>query len=464
MAAQNGNEAEDRVIQALVKVAKLVKEGSSPNDALVTIAKADQLPPGLIKLAINAYNTGRTNEVRKTGNDLFDKSADFEVADPIKIIEAIYPSNVKTAAALYRETAVSDEYSSPPDFARIRERVKLASQSLPEEPAAPAYKRDPDRFDRKIRGALEKIATQREEYSRELDNLWDKVAGAIMDLQRYFKTPGCDAVEDVLPNVEAAFGKAAGVMVKKAAGCCDDKKPMKIRRPVSRMYKSKSPYKEVEAGIKAAEAYNQKLAEASAFEESSVNTEFRLGRALSEQTGPIDPDYNLSMVRRLNGEKRAFSSHMVGPISAGMQFALGGSMMNALTPDSTSKLKQDAYTDLLDPVHEHKLKAVRTKAILHGLLNSPYFEGEDPNKISELFNNISTLTPRAASQPMLLESQMRQLMAQGQSDPHSLKQMLGIEKDLKDRDALPTGAPGMLQVLNPSLGGGGGGGGNREKE
>lgn len=111
--------------------------------------------------------------------------------------------------------------------------------------------------------------------------------------------------------------------------------------------------------------------------------------------------------------------------------------MSKLSPKTDDKLKSDAYSDLMDPSHESKLRSIRTQSALHGILNGPYFEGEDPVKVTELFNNLTRLSPRMADQPILLESAMRRLAAQGSADPHDLDQLLGIETKMKTRDRAP---------------------------
>lgn len=456
MAAPNSTDAEDRVVGVLTKVAELVRGGTSPSSALAEASRAAGLPPALVKLAINAYNTGRTNLQRKTGGDLFDKAADFELADPAKVVEGIYPSAVKSAAAAARDATVSHEYLAPPAFGSARRKTAAAVVELDDAPA-PAYPRDPDRFHRKVRGAFEKLAAERAEFGRRLDELQDKVAAGVGELVRYFRTPGHLPVEDVRANAAAAFGPGAAVLVDKVAGSCGKgDKPVKVRRVTTRMARDKAPYSDVEGVLKEAAAYAAVFAEAAAFEKAAVAREFALGRAVAGGAAPLPPDPLLSVARRLAGEKRAFVG---GPVSHGIQMGLGSqvgsSVMSRLTPDADGKVKQDAYMSLLDPAHESRLRAIRTQATLSELMQSPYFEGEDPRKVAELFNRLSTLAPRAAEQPMVLEAAMRQLMAQGQADPHGLDQLLGIENQLKDRDQLPSGSPGMLQALAPAFGSGG---------
>lgn len=496
--AKIGKEAERKILGGLVEVDTLVRAGTSPSAAIAKVAAAARIPPGHVRLMVNAYNTGRTNRQRSDADDVFDKVAEFELADAAAVLAEIYPATVKTAAATAHAQTVSDEYAAPPDWAEKRARLSRLAGILDDEPQTPksTHPRDPRRFDKKAAGALHKLANQRAELLRRLDADHDKVAADLGSLCRYFRVHGSLPLDAVRENCEALYGApAAAVFAKVAAmtGTCHADKPVpvaprrvslkppadppapsprKIKRasalhPVDRL---SEPYRTVETLLEAAADYGATLAEAIAFEKGAALAELELGRALAAAEGdvpaPLAADPSLSIARRLRGEKRAFGP-LGQAVATGAQLGLGAeagrSIYQKLSPKSDDKLKQDAFESLTDPSHEARLKSIRSQSILHGVLNGPYFEGEDPRKVADLFNSITRLSPRLADQPIALEAAMKRLAAQGSADPHDLDQLLGIENKLKQRDDLPGGNSAAIGAMAPGLSQGPGGGGKKEE-
>lgn len=109
-------QAEQRLTEALEKVAVLVSEGEHPNDAIVKVASEGGIPAGHVNLMVTAFNTGRTETQRKIGQDIFEKSAEFDLADAEDILNRMYPKEVKSAAEVRLSSVVSEEYSSPPTW------------------------------------------------------------------------------------------------------------------------------------------------------------------------------------------------------------------------------------------------------------------------------------------------------------------------------------------------------------
>jgi hypothetical protein len=74
-------DAENKLMQAIEKTAVLVNDGMGPSDAIAKAASEDRIPPGHINLMVHAYNTGRTTRQRQDGSSVFEKVADFPLAD-----------------------------------------------------------------------------------------------------------------------------------------------------------------------------------------------------------------------------------------------------------------------------------------------------------------------------------------------------------------------------------------------
>jgi hypothetical protein len=471
-------EAENKLLHGLVKVAELINGGDSPNEAITKVASAEMLPPGHIRLMVNAYNTGRTNRQRSSHSGLFDKAADFELADAAEIVNKIFPPDVKTAAFRERISTVSEEYDSPPDWfsARINQVPMEKAAFCFADEAPPAYPRYTDSLIKNAHAKLANINREREVLYEKLASHNDDVSSAYGSLCHYFK--GLDSVplEEAREHSRQFYGPAAEAVFAKLAAdpCCTGKTPMKIKRPKivgpeieeqkpkkirilkTAMNRSAEPYTLVERMLKTATLHQELFSKIAQFEEAAVDAELRLGRAMSPETpAPLPASNTLSVLKRLSGEKRAFAP-FAGAVGHGMQLgigaAAGNSLMEKLLPEPTTKLRQDAVMDMLDPSHEAQLRAIRAKATLHGILNGPYFEGENPHKVTDLFNNLTKLSPRMAEQPMLLESAMKRLAAQGSADPHDLDQLVGIEGKLKKLEGIGEGDANVASMTAPEYG------------
>jgi hypothetical protein len=95
----------------------------------------------------------------------------------------------------------------------------------------------------------------------------------------------------------------------------------------------------------------------------------------------------------------------------------------------------------MDPQHDLNMRQLQGKAMLHDLLtNDEVISAEHPDKVTKLYNDISKLAPRTATQPLLMRAALRRAISQGQVDAHDADQLLGVENKIKDRDR-PEDAP-----------------------
>src|SRR5690242_10383338 len=109
-------QSEAKILRGVEEMIDLVEEGLHPNAALTKVAGRGNYPPGHLRLMAQAYNTGRTNFQRKSASDPLSKTASFPLADAGKVLEELYPSQVKSAAARWQEDVVSDEYAASPSW------------------------------------------------------------------------------------------------------------------------------------------------------------------------------------------------------------------------------------------------------------------------------------------------------------------------------------------------------------
>jgi hypothetical protein len=74
MAERLNRDDEDRILGALDRAVDDVQAGTSPDDAIVKAAGDANLPAGHIRLMVHAFNRGRANTQRKSGETVFDKA------------------------------------------------------------------------------------------------------------------------------------------------------------------------------------------------------------------------------------------------------------------------------------------------------------------------------------------------------------------------------------------------------
>lgn len=427
MTTRMTKEAEDRIVRGVEQVVDLVTAGHAPNDALVKVARDSEYTPGHVRLMVQAYNTGRTNYQRKSHSDLFDKTASFPLADAAVVLEALYPTTVKTAAAMARQTAVSDDYLTPPEPPRRAGLEKVAIEG----PKARPYPGDPGRHAKKAFSLLHELETEREQRRGALAHARDKFAAAVEDLDRYFCTSGGHPFGEVVFNSNLLWGRPAKAILEKVAEAnprlAREKEWAKVAGLVDR---ARPPYSLVERCLTLAGEYGRLNCERKEFEKAAVAAASRL---LGEFLPPVvEPPRFLT--GSIMGKTALFGNILsVGPTVLAADTTR--SIMNKVRPQGEDKLKEKALLDLQDPSHEARLRRIRTQAILHSLMaNDEFISAEHPEKVTNLYNQISQLTPRAAEQPILMQALLRRYLAQGQADPHDLDQLVGIETKLKQRD------------------------------
>lgn len=429
-------EAEDRILAALEQAIEYVNGGTGPSAAIVKAAAAADLPAGHVRLMVQAYNTGRTNFQRKSSTDIFEKSANFPLADPAAVLEELFPSNIKEAAAqAFRSTVVADEYNQDPSWIGQSSVMEKAALALPPMTARKpdAYPRDGSIRLKKAEGMLVSLEREREMARLPVSRALDKVAATIDDLDHYFRVAGRPATfKTIESNAAALWGRPAAIVMQKVAqanpfiprnGRPDPGASMDVRR---------EPYSLIKKALDAIEEYRKARAAFERFEKEATVAGVRLA---SRFLPPVPKVHRGSILKEFGPEKQAFAS----PFLSGMQNYGGYRTMEEiagkLVPKSEDKLKTDAFLALEDPAHEARLRAIRAQAVLHDMLaNDEYISSEDPHKVTRLYNEIIKLSPRAADQPMLMRALVRRYLAQGQVDPHDVDQLVGIETKMKMRD------------------------------
>lgn len=455
MSKKLSKESEDRIMNALEKAAGYVNDGDSPTDAIVKAAEEYKIPLGHIELMTNAYNTSRTNIQRKNGNDIFEKAGEFELADPDKVKEMLFPSKYKTKEAAHRVAAVSNEYEMSPvwmeRWQKPRTQEKTATVKLVDKKPEP-YPTEVNNFKK----AQDEIKTNKQklaEFRRLKQAMADSINTTYADLINYFKTPGHAAYTTVKENASIIFGdKAAGVLehVIKAFPHAEKQASTRNWQVAT---KASAPYNLInKILVKTAEflQVSDKFAQA---EKAVADLEVRLLRPFSK-TSEVIPSV-------IDGDQfwtKASDSVVGSMLGKGVDILSGHDIVKnvakevpGITP-TDSMLKSD-MSKLVDPEHENALRQIEAEAALHDLLaNDEIISSHKPEDVVRIYNELNQIAPRAVTHKMLLRAALRKRLAYGgdQVDPIDVDQLLGIEDKLKKRDDMMAhpGSHGLTPLGN----------------
>lgn len=289
-----------------------------------------------------------------------------------------------------------------------------------------SYQRDPDRLVKKAFNLLRDLERERDQLRLKVTYGREKVAETLNDLDRHFKTLGrAVSFPSARINAIAAWGNVADRVMSKVAQANPNlaKEAARDARG-GEVNPAVEPYRTIAACIKAASDY---LEAEAAFRDFDTKAAAATDAVLSQLLPPVKPPKPVGSIM-----KAAFLNRATDLVPSLVAADTVRGIAGRLKPRDDDKLKTDAYMAITDPSHEARLRKIRTSSILHGLLsNDEFISGEQPEKVTEMFNQISQLAPRSAEQPMLMRALIRRYLAQGQVDPHDISQMVDMESRLK---------------------------------
>lgn len=431
--------AEDRLLGAIEKTAKLVNSGDSPNEAIVKAAQDDGIPPGQINLMVHAYNTGRTTRQRQEGSSPLEKAADFPLADAKTVLDKLYPDKVKTAAELQRDTTVSLEYAVPPTgllARRARREILKQGQHIDwrkwssgdgdeftvEAPAD--YPVDPAETLKKAYCDAERLQRKVNEARRLTAVAMDKMATTFHDITEYFRRPdatpipivkeqafllhggkGQQLLDEVVKVTPGLMKFSSHKVSNYRLGAADGE----VYGLISEFLDNLDHYKECKQAHAAMLTTHAETAEAllRPFAEGPQSVLTELGYSTStKQAGAVMPTlYGFSAIKNL---------------MPGANDAIG------------NRERDKALKELTDPAHEAELRNIRSQAMLQDMMvNDPVIAGYDPNEALTAYNDIVSAAPRAADQRVIMQSMLRKRLEQGALDSFDVDQMLGMEEKQK---------------------------------
>lgn len=443
--------AEDRLIHVVGQAAQLISEGQHPNDAIIKIASEAKLPAGHIKLVVNAVNTGRVNIQRKSSDDIWEKAATVPLANTETILEALYPSKVKSAAAKLIETAVADEYkASPTGWLKRRqsfETANVVSEGTTKQ-ASELPKAEYGKV-KKAEASRKKVARELEDARHQAGSAFYKLAEATDAVQNYFKTaqhmPFCD-VRNYMVTMH-------GDKAEKLFDYLASKQPALIKE-ASRVKRVNSATATKLAG-NVFDLVNKCMSLADEFEHLHT----RFSKLASEQEKDMpkateQPKHVLERFFQCEGSVKS-----AGPISM-----MGGALRRVTQPLANIALPGvQQYGDpqpvqgpqvnpspellaweMSNPDHENDLRSIQVSAWLQdAMVNHPGIREHPREEVARAYNELSKLSPRVMGIPVLALTMLNKYLKTGGNvdlfdAQGGLAQVVDIENKLKTRDAYPS--------------------------
>jgi hypothetical protein len=431
-------EGEARLRAALDAVVDMVNSGEAPDDAIVKVASEQAIQPGHVGLMVHAYNTGRTTRHRESHSSLLDKAADFPIADAPAILERLYPSRVKSAAAIERESGVHIDYTMSPAWytrashATGMEKAAEAVDWKMSDRQVTAYPtvRDLEAGDR-IKVARQKAARAEEEDRLQASRIQNDIMAGFAKLAEYFAGYTNLTLHDVRDNVETLYGNEGMAVLRQL----DRTRPNLVKRASTGRFHSAAaePYQTIGHLVKLAGQLRQMIAcnEKRAAERAA---------ALEELERPFVPAPRQSLLDPLSlpMTKRAIGEGLLGGINdiVGSEFIQP--TIEQLRPTDKDKLVQKKLEQIATPQHEQQLRDIRTRAMLEDMLsNDPVIQGHDRDDVLSAFNEVSQLAPRASQQPLLMNAMLRTRLQQGSLDPFQTGELVKTEQGLKNIGSVP---------------------------
>jgi len=433
---------ENRILNALDDVSGLINDGNDPNEAITKVASQMKLPSGFIDSIVYAYNTGRTNIQRKSSDDVFEKAAEFPLADAEVIRSKLYPSEYKSASTLQKEASVSVEYSMAPVWLErkpkpVPQMVKAAAAPLTDKKPA-AYPRDETVTIKRGFADIQRKKKQLAEFQMQKSALFDKCMTGLNDLVSYFKQAGNSSFADVKANASIMFGKDSDIildMVKQRYPAVEKQATVTCGRAAG---KSEALVGQLIDDMTVYNRFSEKLTKA-AEAVTKLEDQFLRPFVLSPKGNSVIPYFKeAGILGNLfsSGTDILSGGDKVKNIASELQF----------TKPTESLLKGD-LRKLTDPAHDQALREAQVESMLNDLMaNDEIISEHKPEDVLRIYNEINQMAPRAADQKMLVRSLLRKRLQYGgdQVDPFDVQQLLDIDNKIRTRDELPRSPLGTM--------------------
>jgi hypothetical protein len=445
--------SESQLLTAVKRaVARVDDDGLSPNDAIEKEARELSWGRDMIKLACHAYNTGKQTAQRLAGATALEKFAEFDLADPDAVAEAIWPTgDVKSAFAC----DVSADYAKGPQWLGAARRanllkaagtVKTASAEKPK-PGKPV-----DSEFQVIHTYNEHLRLKRaaEDARYQLSKADDDMLAAAGQLGDYFKKSSYDrlpfaAVEGAAltmhgPTIGHMFNFAYERNRMKEARHKDDPKAFikvaydKTREPWTLVIACKQAAEKVVAARAAHKIASDALV---------AHGDNKLRPFEGRRFAPAADPYLI-----LSEAPVKQASFLTGAVGGSVGAITKGMLGKALGEDNASGV--DKNMSLLDdPAHDNELRRIQAQALLTEMMNDDVIGTHAPDQVLSAYNEIAQMAPSASAQPMVMRSLLRRHL-QGNIEPFEAAQVADIEKSVRPNSVQPP-APKPASTPNASI-------------
>lgn len=408
---------ERRIMEALRRSIKMANAGASPSEALAKTATEERFSPPVVQRMVEAFNVSKTlAHMKKTSGAA--RADSFPLADTEEVLAQMYPSHVDTPSEK-RASAIPSSYNTPEtvDFNKPAPLTVPLASLYPSEKVA-AYARDPQMDEDKKwnrKRALEKTAaaamTEYRGCINELTLMADD-AGHWFKLHPGFKF--AEAEKRVWAE-HGQIGKSAMDMIHNLSGLNEKRAEAPPGHQVM-FDPSQEPYCLIEEVIKKGFEMHDLATKAAELQDAAENfcKKANLPFVSSSPKAAEEPV-----------EKSADMLSTVGTM--GLLNAVG-----LKQPDPEAE-KRKAVSEVMDPIHDSKVQAIKTRAMLNDLAtNDPVLSGYEPHQLTSAYNQIAELAPTVAQQPAVMRGMMRRILQQeGVVEPHEAEQLSNIENNLR---------------------------------
>lgn len=446
-------ESEHRLLESLEDIADLTNEGMHPNEAITKIASEKQVPAGHIHLLVNAYNIGRTTAQRKNSTDVWEKAAEFPIADTEAILESMFPAKVKKANTS-NPNIVSDEYKKAPYWLnKQKELTKQANKTNFDFSTIIEAKPNPREERNLYKEAQDKIKNlqrELEETRYKTSYTYDYAVKLKDELTDYFKSATHKSFNDVRGNAELLYPDILDSLFDQL----EEENPRFAKhastdfpRVVGKPYDLLKELAEVTTSYRSLrDSHTEKLA---SFERESKEL-----LKPFEAPAEIHPILHFPLEKKAdNGAKRPWLTGSLlrsMPISSTAELIASGSG-KYIPQDIKSNVKNDMLKERLQSAtknpfgdaHEATINSMQQHADLTDILaHDEVLSQRDPHEVLKAYSGLSGFAPTATQNPEILKMLLRKRVEQGHfGDTFEMKGIADLENSLKKNINMTKGLP-----------------------
>lgn len=405
------NRADEQLLTAASgEVSSHIGEGMDPTDAVCKVAAARNLQPGWVDLLCQTTNTGRHLAQMRSRSGVLNKFAAFPLADPDTAKARLF---VRPAPPVAKAAMVSHDglwLSAKSMKAAAEAGVRIESTAV-DRPSDSFRANTAARLDQETRiGEMQRAKIAKQASESRAGAARRELSAALVKVADYFGHLGRERLP--LAAVEQVAASNYGAGVRHVFDC------------VARMGDLREPRW---SGSPEIVKYAVRL-DAEPFPGVKRCLDLAsLAARTAKEAAAADAVFQAAHRATLPGVKSALFS------TPAMGAAVGTAIQRSIVdmPSNGDKV-QKAIDDLSDPSHMNEMRSIRASAALTGMLTDPDdpISGYEPEEVMTAFNRISSVAPRLADNPTALRTVLRRELLNN-TQPFELKEMTGVEKDLK---------------------------------